>query len=300
MAEQPGGSVYHRWEWLSWIAPLISAKFVPLVVQRAGVPVGIAPLFLRRQFGLASGNVVPFPYLGPVVPAEIVTETTTELLHWARWHGVMSLELCLHPSLPAADGALRAAGLVEERVDTFLIDLAGHTEDELFARFGGDARTAIRRSAKRGVSIRPATADDLRTVLPAVHDESRGQAGKYSATIGQALAEGTLPLPARCATAVVDGRPVGISITLGGRRGAVGWLGAAFRADQSTHANAALVWDAITWAAAEGYDVLDMCGAPDPGIAVYKKKFRPRIEQHLVGRWQAPGLDRLHRLRHRA
>jgi len=51
------------------------------------------------------------------------------------------------------------------------------------------------------------------------------------------------------------------------------------------------------WAVAEGQQVLDMCGAPDPGIAAYKQKFRPRSEQHLVGRWQSPVLTHLRRVR---
>lgn len=299
LADQPGGSVFHRWEWLSWVAPLLSAKFVPLMVLRGGVPVGIAPMLVRRQFGLASANVVPFPYLGPVVAPELICATTSEVLRWARRRGVMSLELCLHPGLPAVDGSLGDAGLCEERADTYLIDLAGRDEAELFARLGGDARTAIRRSLKRGVTVRTSTEEDLRTVLPAVHDESRGECSQYSAAIGEAVAKGTLPVPARCATAVVDGRPIGVSITLAGPTGAVGWIGAAYRAEQHTQANAALVWDAIIWAASEGQQVLDMCGAPNAGIAVYKQKFRPRTEQHLVGRWQSPGLSRLNRIRHR-
>ena len=299
LADQPGGSVFHRWEWLSWVAPLLSAKFVPLVVLQGGVPVGIAPMLVRRQWGLASANVVPFPYLGPVVPAELVSATTSEVLRWARRHGVMSLELCLHPGMPVVDGSLADAGLSEERVDTYLIDLGGCDEAELFARLGGDARTAIRRSVKRGVTVRASTEDDLRKVLPAVHDESRGECSRYSSAIGEAVAQGTMPVPARCATAVVDGRPVGVSITVACETGAVGWLGATYRAEQHTQAHAALVWDAIVWAASEGQQVLDMCGAPDPGIAVYKQKFRPRTEQHLVGRWQSPGLTRLHRFRHR-
>lgn len=299
LVERQGGSVYHRWEWLSWIAPQLSCRFVPLVVQHRGTAVGVAPILLRQRFGLASANIVPVPYLGPLVPERLVTPTTQLLLRWARWHRVMSMELCLHPDIAAADEALGTLGLDEKRVDTYLIDLDGHTESELFSRLGSDARTAIRRSVKRGVTIRPSTAEDLRDVLPAVHCESLGGDRPYAVAVSDALAAGTLPVPARCATAVVDGRPVGVSVTLGSGQTAVGWLGAVYRADQHTQANAALVWDAITWAAGEGYTILDMGGAPDPGIATYKRKFRPRIATHLVGRWRSPGLEMVRRARHR-
>ncbi|HEU5485832.1 MAG TPA: GNAT family N-acetyltransferase, partial [Microlunatus sp.] len=234
-----------------------------------------------------------FPYLGPVVPYELVTATTSVVLRWARRRRVMSTELCLHPDTPAADGALAAAGLEEERVETFLVDLAGRSESELFAQLGGDARTAIRRSAKRGVSIRAATAADLRDVLPAAQNEALVVEDPYVEVLGDALAAGQVPFAARFATAVVEDRPVGVSITLGEGHSAVGWLGAVRRADQHTQAHAALVWDALTWASAQGYAALDMCGAPDPGIAAYKRKFKPRVETYLVGRWKAPGLAAL-------
>jgi CelD/BcsL family acetyltransferase involved in cellulose biosynthesis len=296
LVDQPGGTLYHRWDWLSWIAPLLACRFVPLMVLRGGRQVGVAPMLIRSRWGLASANIVPFPYLGPVVPVELVTATAHALLRWARRHRVMSTELCLHPDTLAADDALAAAGLEEERAETFLIDLDGYSETELFARLGGDARTAVRRSAKRGVFVRAATADDLREVLPAVHNESLVEDNPHARVLGEALAEGSLPFDARCATAVVGDRPVGLSITLGEGSTAVGWLGAVHRADQATQANAALVWDAITWAAGAGYATLDMCGAPDPGIAVYKRKFRPRTETYLVGRWQAPTLAAVRRL----
>ena len=297
LAAQPGATPFHGWEWLSWIAPQLSCEFVPLKVVHGGEAVGVAPLLLRRRWGLASANIVPFSYLGPLVPVELVSATSYALLRWARNRRVVSMELCLNPGLPAADDALGAAGFDEERVDTFVVDLAGYDESELFSRLGGDARTAVRRSVKRGVSVRTSTPEDLRQVLPAVHVESLGAACDYAALIGEAVASGTLPVPARCATAVVDGRPVGVSITLGGAPSAVGWLGAVHRADQYTQANAALFWDAISWAAREGHVSMDMCGAPDPGIATFKRKFRPRIETHLVGRWSSPVLAAVRRLR---
>jgi lipid II:glycine glycyltransferase (peptidoglycan interpeptide bridge formation enzyme) len=92
----------------------------------------------------------------------------------------------------------------------------------------------------------------------------------------------------RCATAVLEDRPVGISVAVGGAN-AAGWLGGVLREHQHTSANAALVWDALTWAHADGCGWLDMLGAPDPGIAAYKRKFKPRVLEHPVGSWRAPG-----------
>jgi hypothetical protein len=295
LLHQAGGTAYHSWEWLDWIAPLLSSTFVPLVVSREGRPVGVAPMLLRRHLGMATANLVPFSYLGPVVPGSLVGETTRAVLRWARQHHVLRMELCLHPRLPAPEGAFASGGLTEETVDTFVIDLEGRDEAELFAALSSDARNAVRRSLRKGVSIRTSTAGDLRTVLPQVHQESLGGAASYAPALGAALARNESPLPVRCATAVVDGRAVGVSVTIGGQS-AIGWLAAVYRADQHTQANTALVWDAITWAAGRECVQLDMCGAPDDGIAAYKRKFKPRVERHLVGRWEAPGLAVLRRL----
>ncbi|MDN5763279.1 MAG: hypothetical protein L0H41_13315, partial [Microlunatus sp.] len=207
---------YHGWEWLTWIAPLLSCAFVPLVVDRAGQPVGAVPLLLRRQLTVSSANIVPIPYLGPIVPSEVVQETTREVLRWARRRGVVRLELCLTPHANAPDQTMAAVGLAEERVETFMVDLAGRGESELFAAIGGQARTAVRRSERKGVTIRTATAEDLRTVLPAVHEEALGGPRPYAHRLGDALARAGIPVPARCATAVVDGEAIGVSITLAG------------------------------------------------------------------------------------
>jgi hypothetical protein len=79
-----------------------------------------------------------------------------------------------------------------------------------------------------------------------------------------------------------------MSISIGGLN-AAGWMGSVFREDQRTQAHSALVWDAIEWAHGQRCSWLDMLGAPDPGIAAYKRKFKPQIPQHPVASWQAPG-----------
>jgi hypothetical protein len=179
---------------------------------------------------------------------------------------------------------------------TYLVDLAGKSITEVFNSFGGDARTAIRRSVKRGVTVRNSTPEEIRTLLPAVHEQALGEHKSYTDPLAAGLASGRQPFPTRCTTAVVDNRPVGISVAVRGTN-AMGWLGGVFRDDQHTQANAALVWDAVQWAHAEGCAWLDMGGAPDPGIDAYKRKFKPRVEQHLLVTWQSPTFVALQRLR---
>jgi hypothetical protein len=292
----PGATLFHSWRWLSWVAPLLDCRFVPLLVELDGASVGVAPLLLRRRAAWYTANLVPFPFLGPVVPPSLLAETLSMLQGWTKRHRVGSIELAVHPEALAPGLPLPQTSWPVRLEPTYLVDLAGKTLDQVFASFHGDARSAIRRSVKRGVTVRAATAEEIRTLLPAIHEQSLEAHKPYAYKLAASLALGQQPFPTRCTTAVVDGRPVGLSVAVRGAN-AMGWLGGVFREDQHTQANAALVWDAIQWAHAEGCGWLDMGGAPDPGIAAYKRKFKPRVEQHLLATWQSPTFVGLQRLR---
>jgi hypothetical protein len=283
-----GATIFHSWEWLSWIAPRVNCRFVPLLVQRGGETVGLAPMLVRSSKLWQTANVLPFP-VGPLVHAELLAQTSSLVKRWAIRHRIVSLTLTVHPTSGAPEGALAEAGLNEISDETFLIDLAGKTVDEVFASFSSDARSAIRRSVKRGVSIRPSTPEELSELLPKLYEEAVGQTVIYARGLGQGVASAAVPFPVHCATAVVEGRPVGVSIATGGAN-AVGLIGGVFREHQSTQANSALVWDAVQWAHAEGCSWLDMLGAPDPGIAAFKRKFKPRALHQPQATWQMPGI----------
>lgn len=285
-----GATVFHSWGWLSWIAPLTRCRFVPLLVQHEGETVGIAPMLLRPHRGAQTANLAPFPYLGPVVAPALMGPTAALLRQWGTRHRVVRGKQVLGPTAQVAPGCFSPAGLAEEVDQTYLVDLEGRSEQEILKSFSKDVGNALRRSVKNGVSIRTSTPDDLRQVLPLVHAQALGRTDAYVSRVGDSLASGPPPFPVRCATAVIDGREVGLSIALGGA-GAVGWIGSVFRDDQGSQANTALIWDAIRWAHASGYRTMDMLRAPSPGIAAYKQKFRPRVVDYQTGNWQLPGVD---------
>lgn len=283
-----GWTAFHSWEWLSWVAPLLDREFVPLVVRRGSTSVGLAPMMVGKGRVGSTANLVPFN-LGPLVPRDDLAETATLINRWAMRHGVLSLQLAVHPTGEASQGSFAQAGFNEQSVETYLISLEGLSRAEVFSSLGSDVRNAVRRSVKRGVTVRASTGDELRHILPRLRDQTLGVVENYPRAVGARLAEGEPPFPVRCATAVVDDRTVGVSITVGGVN-AAGWIGSVFREDKRTQAHSALIWDAIQWAHAEKCSWLDMLGADDPGIAAYKRGFKPRILQHPLASWQAPGV----------
>lgn len=282
-----GATPHHTWAFLSWIAPLAGYRFVPLLVTQGDDVVGVAPLLVQQHVVYGSANFVPFQYLGPLVPPDLLLETAALLRRWAPRHGIANLKLSFHPlAAVPADGASGAR--MEELADlTYLLDLQHPSTDCLFERLGQDARGAVRRSARNGVSVREARPEELVEVLPALDAESYGVARPFVRRLGEALADRPGPVPMRCATAVVEGEVVGMSITLGGRI-AIGWLGAVFRRHQRTAATNALYWDAMVWAHGQGAHWLDMLGAPSPGIAAFKMRFRPDALTHREWSWALP------------
>ncbi len=287
-ASDPGATAFHGWEWLTWVAPLLGCRFVPLVVRQGASVIGLAPMLTRRRLGFFTANVVPF-HLGPVVAPEHLEETSTLIRRWARRNRVLSLELATHPTGSGPVDAFARAGLTESPEETYLIDLNGRRIDVVWKSLGSDARGAVRRSVTRGVTVRTSTPDELRNLLPTIQDDVHDIQASYAARVGARLAEGEPPFPVRCATALIEDRPVGMSIAVGGAN-AAGWLGGVLREEQQTQANAALIWDAVEWAHAQGYDWLDMLGAPNAGIAAYKRKFKPQVLSHSVATWVAPGV----------
>lgn len=291
----PGSSPFHTWDWLGWIAPLVECRFVPLLVEQDGVPVGLAPLLLRRHYLGYTANLVPFPMLGPVVPPELLQETAALVRSWAVRHRVFRLQLTVYPTAANTSGALAAAGLEEQPLETFLVDLRRPTVQDTFDSFGRDVRNALRRSTKNGVTIRSSTPEDLRVTLPRIHREVLGELTPYTRTIGASLAAAPPPFPVWCRTAVLDGEPIGATVCVGGPI-AMGWLVGVFPEVRSSEASSALIWDGIQWAQETGSSWLDMGTAPTPGNAAFKRKFKPVVLTGARGSWQLAGTATARRL----
>ena len=296
LSRRPGATFFHSWEWNSWVAPLIGSRFIPLVVHAGREPIGIAPLMLRRRAGFVLANIVPFSFLGPVVPQEQLVPTCSALRTWAARRQIGHLRVCLHSDLSETTGLLAAAGLKEEPYVTYAIDLDVDSEDAVFESFGRDARSAVRRSIRHNVEIRESSPHELEELLPAVVEAALGERTKYVHRVGARLAESSPPFPLRASTATADGRALGVLLAVGGPD-VIGWIGGVEKASQYTQANSALVWDQIRWAYGQGARRLDMLGAPDPNIAGYKMKYRPTLLRHAQGTWKSPAFSAAQRLR---
>lgn len=282
------GCFFHLFEWLETMARDLGLSFRPEVVLAEGRPVGVAPLLVKRLGPFTTVNILSFPYVGPLVPPELLPSVLRILADLERrLLSVYSQHVLMYN---AGIGAV--TGYQETLDRTFVLDLRDQTEETLLYGIEAKRRGKVRRAMKAGVVIRPATRQEVCESLPAWSDATfadQGLPAPYPASSYEAVwqrfssAEG-----ARFSTAVVDGRPVCVQVTLADRTRAVGWAMASDKADRgSSLALPLLYFDTFRWALRRGCAEFDLVGAPTEGVARYKQDWGAQQQVYSVLRREA-------------
>ena len=188
----PYSHVLQTWEWGEFKRE--TGRWTPqrLAFERNGQVAAMASLLTRRIGPLQ----VMYASKGPVLDysdIELAGHVLSELERRARRFGVVWLKIDPDvvgamglPNSPndqsnetgrAIMGMLRKRGwrFSDSQVqfrNTLHIDLR-RSEDEILAAMSGNTRRKIRVAGKKGVSIRPATTDDLSPALPALSSHGR-------------------------------------------------------------------------------------------------------------------------------
>jgi CelD/BcsL family acetyltransferase involved in cellulose biosynthesis len=295
-------TAFHRYDFLNSVAPLLNCRFIPLMVLFQRQAVGVAPLLVKRLGPFCTINWVPFPYLGPLVPAELLPATLSALrLEAARRRAVnhqqsFSEEVVDIP-VDGFEGAMDR---------TFVVPLLDRSDEDLLAAMRNSRRKQILRAQDAGFEICPAVSTDFRLMdvwskqvysaqgLPAAY-----RVGTYGRIFDDLHdAPGVLFQTAR-----LEGRTVAVQVVFSFAGRAFGWQVAADPSYRALHPQALLAWQALLWARNSGAIELDMVGAPNAGIAVYKSEFGALERRYTVLNKQlAPhrmALSALSRLRRR-
>lgn len=149
----PNGSLFHTSSWLEIHESFHGLKKMCLGIFRAGRLVGVFPLFIKR-YGILKVAASPFvvedtPYMGPVVDSYLFPETIRALNGFAAVNRIHYTRLIAQGYYPPSDEERTA--FVEKH--THLLDLT-LDETELWRRFEGRCRTAIRKAEKSGIGVR--------------------------------------------------------------------------------------------------------------------------------------------------
>ncbi|MGN6741745.1 MAG: GNAT family N-acetyltransferase, partial [Amnibacterium sp.] len=248
-------------------------------------PVGVVPVFREQGWAPRSASA-PFPFLGPLVPDEHLTGTLRALRRWQTRHGLLLVRFDFAPGDPAPlKASLTEAGCDWANDATFALDLTHGSRDVLRARMDSEVRRRLRRAPDNGVEIRPALPGELADLLPRVLEEAysnHDKASPYPAGFGERIerwSAGRSDVDIR--TALVQGKPAGVLVTLGGAPVAVTWLGACLREFRRANPNIVLHVDVFDWALERGHTGVDFGGYVDDEVAKFKASFGAERQPYI-------------------
>ena len=276
--------------WLELAAQLTGTSFVPIVVRDGAGDVGVVPWLERRRGPLKTVNALPFPYAGPLVPAELLAGTVRALRQRSRRERVVREEFGLAPTTAYSAPDLTAAGHTVRVDETYLVD-TGQSLETLTGQLSQACRKSLRKAERDGVVVD--TRHDggtLGRVVAAAHG-ARGISSGYA---------DTFPSPAELAgrgfdlhwtvARQPDGTEMGSLLTVADGGTAFLWLGGVLPEHRTSRANVLLYWDAIRWAHEQGIRTVDMVGVPDPGIGRFKSQFGGTLHPYVRLQRTAPAL----------
>ena len=277
---------FHTYRWLSLAAQLTKTHFVPVVVTHDGVDVGVAPLLLRRRGPLSLANWAPFPYLGPLVPQELLADSLLALNRRGLLHGVVRQQQCFPPGASLDPAALTATGFSVDHDETFVVDTSRPVQD-LWLGLESRCRRQVRKAERRVVLSEARDGTGLRAVVEAAFSARGLGSGYFGAFPGPKEFAGS-ELRFRHVVATAGGHLLGSLVTFAYGDRALLWQGGVLPEARSSNANVLMHWDAIRWAHETGARSIDLVGIPDDGIRQFKSQFGGTLASYVVARREAP------------
>jgi CelD/BcsL family acetyltransferase involved in cellulose biosynthesis len=282
----PQATAFHRYDFLESVASSLNGTFVPLLVLLQGQPVGVAPLLLRQLGPFRTLNWTPFPYLGPLVPDVLIPETLAALRTEARRQHAVNHQQCFSELI--ADRP--ADGFTELTDRTFVVPLAGRSDEELLAAMHATRRNEVRRAQRAGFEVRMAQSEDfplmevwVRQVFAVQGLPPPYRPGTFS-HVFDTLADAP---GASFVSARLNGRTVAVAIVLETTRRSFLWQYGVDPLHRSRYPHLLLIWQSLLRARNAGAIEFDLVGAPNKGIASYKSRFGALERQYSVVRREA-------------
>jgi hypothetical protein len=293
-------TAFHTYRWLTLAAAMTGTKFLPLVVISDGDDVGVAPLLIRRRGVLSFANWVPFPYLGPLVPAALLGACLDALQGVARRQGVIRQQQSFPPGGTVDVEALGARGFSTTEDQTYVVDTR-RSEEELWAALERRCRKAIRKAEREGVRIRDAVDGGALGAAVQGAFAARGLHSGYRDPFPPSPERlAGLGLVVRYVVAIQEERVLGSVVAFAHDGAALLWQGGVPPGFRGTQANVLLHWDAICWARRIGAHSFDLVGLPDEGIGRFKSQFGGSLQQYTVAQRNSALARVIERPRHPA
>lgn len=283
---QPGGTAFHRWRWLHAVSRASGWHLIPLIVLEDREAVGVFPVVIRSRL-LRISPVLPFPYLGPVVPDRILSDVLKAFRKEQVRRAIPRVLISFSPrSSPAARVAMTRSRYLWRADLTYVVDLRGKSTETIEAGLRADRRKALRKARRNEVAVRPVERGELAALIPQLQSEAFGQRGltsPYPAEIGtvvQTLIDSGLGI---AEAAIVDGEVAGGMVALLDGTSMLNWTAGCLRVYRGSDANTLLHVHMLRRAAAEGYEEFDMVGHVDAGVASFKSSLGAEAREFVSG-----------------
>ncbi|WIB77735.1 GNAT family N-acetyltransferase [Curtobacterium sp. MCPF17_002] len=273
VASSPGATGFHDWSWLQLQSELFGWRFIPLIISHGSTSVGVFPVLVRPG-RIPRPADPPFPYVGPLVPDDLLVDTLRAFRSWQLRHGVPISRFDLGPAVAVSGAELTDAGVEWSGDRTYVVDLADSSSEQLVAGMHRNAKRSLRAAAANGVEVRPARPGETTTFLPRVLSESytsRGVPSPYPQDIGERIERWAVDRDdVYIAAAVVAGQTSGVIVALGSHPVVSVWAGGTLREHRAANPSTSLYHDVLRWSLDRGHTAADLVGRVDDGIARFK------------------------------
>lgn len=288
---------FHRHEWLEVLGATQGSNLKRYTLATDRSPsdvVGVMPVFIRRFGPFRVGGsplvVEDTPYLGPVVPDELIPDALIAVRNGMKRDASFLRVLLPDNVTPEARKTLEAAGFVITTKTTQRVDLTVGASG-VWEGMEGRCRTAIRRAQKSGVVIHHYT-EANENELMAYYRLAQGVYGEQGrgtpnpVEFYRELWRRILPLGlVSLVVASVEGKAIAGAILAHDDRRVYYLDGASDRAYRNLNASNLVLWSALEWGGATGRQEFDFVGSDIPRLARFKASFGGRLVEHSCIEW---------------
>ena len=298
---------FHTWDWLDFTERVLGVVFDRYVVEHQGRDVGVFPIGRHTPRSLTS-PILPFPFLGPLVPPELVGHVPGALRRQQLRSGLVVGRYEVGPlAAPDWREAVGQSGSAVREINTVVVEVGGLSDGEaLRATYSRGHRRSLARAEREGCLIRSPRPGEVSVLLPAFLEEAYGSHGNpspYPSDVGRLVDDwSTSRADVSTLVAEVRGEPAGLLVVLGGGPTALLWVGGCFRRFRDLRATFLLYHEAMVWAIERSHERIDfLAGIGDPGVRQFKLGFGGqqvsglRVQSSLIPDWSVDSLGRVRR-----
>ena len=267
-----GATFFHETGWLTRAIAERGGNMRWFAVDDADGLVGVIPCAMRRTPLGATVNVLPFPYVGPLHRRghvdDLVRATQHVIAQLRPIKARMTFDAGLR--LEAPDETVLAVPGIESDV-TYIFDGLDRPEDELLKTMSSSSRKAMNFAKREGAQVREVSIDVVADGIASFHETVYARQGltpEYSRNHMIALATAAREWSeVRSSAAYRGSELLAAQLAFLYRGNVYNWVGAATR-DRGVMNM--VEWQTLMWAKSHEAAVVDLVGAPTPGVAKYK------------------------------